>query len=101
MTRDRALMQGLRARLSKLVSWMQKSTYASEVRFEETANGEFRIVVSWVNKDGSGGSYAHPFTRDYVFGPTFKLSVQAWSVHKCATEFARDVIREVLARRLV
>jgi hypothetical protein len=62
--------------------------------------GEFAIEVQWKNKDGTEGAYQHRFTREYVFGPTFHLSSAAWSAHKCAIEFGRDIIREVMNKRL-
>lgn len=99
MTRDQVLMQGLRAKLTQVAGWIQRATYAKRVDFSG-GPGEFEIVVSWVDKDGSEGSYRHPFTNAYVFGETYKLSVHAWSVHKCAMDFARDVVREVLNVRL-
>ncbi len=99
MTRDQALMQGLRAKLAQVTGWIQRATCAKRVTFSEGL-GEFDIIVEWVEKDGTQRTYRHSFTNAYVFGETYKLSVNAWAVHKCAMDFARDVVREVLNVRL-
>ncbi len=98
MTRDQALMQGLRSRMVRQVAWIKRATCAKDVSIQ--GDVEFRAVVTWVEKNGTEKVYVHQFTKPYVFGPSFKLSPQAWEVHMCAVEFARDIVRGVLAIRM-
>ncbi len=81
------------------MSYMKRSTHATEVVFEPKAHGEFTVVIRWVNKDQTTGEYKKDFTKEFVFGSTFRLSPQAWVVEKRACDYARDIVRGVLQQR--
>lgn len=100
MSRERILLQGLQAKLAKLLAWVQRATYATSARIETAPSGTFSVYIEWKEKDGSTKSYRHQFTREYVFGSSLQGSVRALSVRKCATDFAKDVVREVIERRV-
>jgi hypothetical protein len=77
---------------------VQRATRANDVRVEPGEHGEFSILVSWDHK-GQAGSYLKAYTRQAVFGPSYSLAPEAWSVQRKACEYARELMRDVLQRR--
>lgn len=99
MSRERVLTQGLRAKLAKLLPWIKRATNASTVTFDTTEGGVFAILVAWPDGEGSK-SYRHKFSRQYIFGKTADGPTTGMSVQKCAVEFAKDVVRNVIDIRI-
>lgn len=102
MDRGSALMQGFRAKFAKRLAFIQKTAYATSVLFNgpSAPDGSFSVTVRWKNKDASEGEYTHLFTREYVFGQSYGLGTKAWYVERCSIDFARDVARAVLDKRM-
>lgn len=100
MSRDQVLLQGLRSKLLRWVAFIKRASYAKEVVFESLPTpGEFALIVRWLNKDGSDGEHRKEFTRSFVFGPTIKFSMAAWTVQRCVGDYARQIVQEVLRKR--
>jgi hypothetical protein len=98
MDRGAALLRDLQDKLKAWTDYIRRCTNG-EVAFVQKSGGEFDLVVRWPNKGSSAGEHVKSFTRQFVFGGTFSLSPNAWAIEKRACDHARDVVREVLAKR--
>ena len=99
MDRPTILLQGLRAKILQWKAFIQRTAYATEVTVEPTELGEFYVTVRWADKSGNTSEHRKLFSRAYVFGRTMQLASGAWTVQRCAGEYAREVVREVLHQR--
>lgn len=99
MDRPTVLLQGLRAKILQWQAFIKRAAYANSVSVEPGELGEFIVTVRWINKSGETGEYRKLFSREYVFGRTMQLASSAWMVQRCAGEYAREVVREVLRLR--
>ena len=97
MNRDDLLLQGLKAKLSAWLAYIQKAALATQVEFEPAEDNEFYIVVRW--EKPSPGEYKKLFSRQYVFGNSMKFDRNAWEVRRCVGVLAREVVAEVLSFR--
>lgn len=98
MDRGAALLRGLQDKLKAWADYIRRCTNG-EVVFTQQSGGEFDITVRWPNKGSAAGEYTKSFTKPFVFGGTYTLSQNAWAIEKKACDHARDIVREVLARR--
>lgn len=97
MDRPEALLQGLKHKLQSWLAFITKTSFATSVVILPGSSGEFSVVVTWDKP--TKGEYTKVFDRATVFGRSMQLSPAAWTVQKCVGDFARDVVREVLAQR--
>jgi hypothetical protein len=99
MDRGAVLLQGLRERLNG--GWMEairRSTGAHQVTFVMDTTGEFAVRVVWMVA-GKEHVFEKKFTKSYVLGASFHRPMAEWHVEKRACDYARDIMREVLAQR--
>lgn len=99
MDRGAVLLQNLRSKLQPWFLYIQRCTHATSVQFESGESGEFSVVVKGVGKDHSNWSFSIPFTRVKCFGPTYSLDPAAWCIPTRPCDYARAIVREVLASR--
>lgn len=99
MDRGAVLLQGLRERLND--GWMgsiRRATGAHQATFAMDGAGEFTVRVVW--KHGEEEKvYEKKFTKAYVLGPSIHRPMAEWRLEKRACDYARDIMREVLAQR--
>ena len=99
MDRGETLLRGLQDKLKAWADYIQRCTHAT-VSFVPMAHGEFEVVVNWPAQGGPAGEYKKAFTRSFVFGGTFQLSPNAWTIERKACDHARDIVRDVLNKRM-
>ena len=97
MDRGELLLQQLREKLNTWVGSIQRAT-GSTVTVKPEPGGEFIFSVSW-NKNGVESRYEKAFTRAFVFRASMHRPQLEWHVEKRACDYARDIMREVLAQR--
>jgi hypothetical protein len=99
LDRGHALLQGLRHQLERWFDTIRKATGATRVFFVAHPDGEFALRVEWETKAGEKMFYDRMFTREEVFGASYRNSVASWQVQRRACDYARDCMRQVLSAR--
>jgi hypothetical protein len=96
---DRAaiLLNQLREKLNTWIPSIQRATGSTVVQSEQPG-GEFILAVLW-NKNGVESRYEKAFTKAFVFRASMHRPQLEWHVEKRACDYARDIMREVLAQR--
>jgi hypothetical protein len=99
MDRGTVLLQTLCGQLRGWADPIRRATYATSVDFLPGKDGEFTLRVVWPSREDGPQHYDKEFTRPEVFGVSYAGSPLAWRVQRRACDYARDVMREVLAAR--
>ena len=99
MDRGDALLNGLRNQMERWQDPIKRATCAATVSFISRQNGEFTVRVEWRQKDCEAKTFDYEVTRKGVFGASYGHSPLTWRVEKRACDYARDVMRQVLAAR--
>jgi hypothetical protein len=92
------LLQGLQQKLSTHLGSIKRATGAITSLIEPAANGEFVVRVAWL-VDGAVEIYEKAFAKSFVFRNCMSKPQLEWHIEKRACDYARDIMREVLAQR--
>jgi hypothetical protein len=95
MDRGAVLLQGLRNQLQGWLMTIQRATCATNVSFVPLADGEFMVRVEWQPKGGEKKTFDRTFSKPEILG----TNPAQWRVQRRACDYARDIMRDVLAAR--
>ena len=77
---------------------IRRATGAHQATFVANEGGEFTVRVVWKVGDEER-VYEKKFTKAFVLGASFHRPMPEWHLQKRACDYARDIMREVLALR--
>lgn len=99
MDRGALLLQGLRTQLGCWFTTIQRGAGLTSLEVVDGPDGAFTLLAEWKTKEGKPEFFSCDFTRELVFGRTAGGSPLAYRVQKRACDYAKDFMREILARR--
>lgn len=95
MDHGAVLLQGLRNQLQGWMQTIKRATCATDVLFVPLADGEFVLRVEWQYKGGEKKTFDRTFSKSEILG----TNPAQWRVQRRACDYARDIMRDVLAAR--